>query len=165
MKTKGWRVMNKHFLLCLFLIFSFFFAEFSAAAPPPEPYHAQKIFIPYTSITGKWWTGLAITNESSDDQSYYLRFYDENGNFIASGCLWVDAHAIYTDALQNYFVNKNWLAGHVSIEIIQTADGGDRFSTTLFMGNTAESKGFGFQSFRSEDYEMDGAVMCMELPY
>jgi len=136
-----------------------------ATAYTPMTYTAQKIFIPYTSITGKWWTGLAITNESAESHNYYLRFYAENGDFIASGCITVNAHAIFTDALQNYFVNGDWVDGHVSVEIIQVSDSTVKFSATLFMGNTAESRGFGFQSFRSENYEMFSDLMCQQLPY
>ena len=91
--------------------------------------------------------------------------YAENGDFIASGCITVNAHAIFTDALQNYFVNGDWVDGHVSVEIIQVSDSTVKFSATLFMGNTAESRGFGFQSFRSENYEMFSDLMCQQLPY
>lgn len=156
--------MKKRFSFITGIILIFIFTGMASSyTPPPLPsFTVQKIVVPYTSITGKWWTGLAISNESNFEETYYLMFYDETGAAIAGGCLTIDAHAIHTDALQNYLSLGEAVGGHVSIHI-RTVSSNEPFSATLFMGNTAESQGFGFQAFRSEEFTTNQVIQC-DLP-
>jgi len=153
--------MKKCFTVLLGIIMIFLFSGIaSSLTPPPIPiFTVQKIVIPYTAVTGKWWTGLAISNESNFEDTYQLKFYDETGMIIGSGCITINAHAIHTSALQDYLDLGEDVNGHVSIHI-RTVSSQKPFSATLFMGNTAESKGFGFQTFRSEEFTTTGFVLC-----
>jgi hypothetical protein len=142
------------------ILISLFAGTASAYTPPPLPtFTIQKLVIPYTSVTGKWWSGLAISNESNYEETYYLTVYDETGAVVGSGCLTIDAHAIHTAALQDYLSLGEDIQGHVSIHI-RTTISQEPFSATLFMGNTAESQGFGFQSFRSEESVTHDIIFC-----
>ena len=121
---------------------------------------AQRIVIPYTSTTDKWWSGLAIHNESDSTETYSVSFYAEDGTFIAGDCVTVQPHAIARDALPGFASDPEMIDGAVSVYIRTVGPSSTTFSATLFVGNTAESQGFAFQSYRSEDYEAFAIILC-----
>jgi hypothetical protein len=121
---------------------------------------AQRIVIPYTVTTDKWWSGLAIHNESDSAETYSVSFYAEDGTFIAGDCVTVQPRAMVRDALPAFASDPEMIDGAASVYIRTTGASDDTFSATLFVGNTAESQGFAFQSYRSEDYEAFAVILC-----
>lgn len=121
---------------------------------------AQRIVIPYTATTDDWWTGLAIHNESGSATTYSVSFYAEDGTFIAGDCVTVQPHAIVKDVLPAFASDPETIDGAVSVYIRTTGASDVTFSATVFVGNTAGNQGFGFQSYRSEDYEAFAIILC-----
>jgi hypothetical protein len=122
---------------------------------------AQRIIIPYTTVSEKWWSGLAIHNESNAAHTYYVGFYDEDGTELFGKCVTIAPHAIDKNSLQNYASDPTEIKGAVSVYIRTTGASDEPFSATLFMGNTAETQGFGFETYRSQSIETS-PYMCLE---
>ena len=150
--------MKKRSLNTLFisLVMSFLLALPAVCAA----FTAQRIVIPYTVTTSKWWSGLAIHNESDSAETYSVAFYGEDGAYLSGDCVTVQPHAIARDALPNFADDPSLIQGAVSVYIRTVGASDATFSATLFMGNTAESQGFGFQSYRSEDHEAFAIILC-----
>lgn len=109
----------------------------------------QRIIIPYALVEGDWWTGLAVHNQSNDDQIFIVSIYDTDGVFIGgSGCLTVAPNATHTDLIENF--TDETVTGRISVHI--TTNQNEKFSATMFLGNGGASQGFGFDTYTSEDY-------------
>jgi hypothetical protein len=144
---------KKHLIsLAVVLIFSFVFTGSTIAIMPPS-ITVQRVVIPYTAVSSNWWTGLAIHNQSSASETYYIHFYDEAGNFISGSSVTIPAHGTSKDSVQNYADDPADIDGSVSVYIETDGVSDETFSATIFIGNTASSQGFGFQTYWSQEYE------------
>jgi len=144
---------KKYFIsLAVIMIFSFVSTGSTIAIMPPS-FTVQRIIIPYTAISNNWWTGLAIHNQTNASQSYFVYFYDEAGNYIPGGSITIPAHGIDKDSVQNYANDPADIDGSVSVYIETNGASDETFSATIFIGNTASSQGFGFQTYWSQDYD------------
>ncbi len=146
---------KKYFLyLASILMFSFLFTGSALAASQ------QQVVIPYAVENSRWWTGIAVNNETDEIMNCYLSIYAEDGTLIDSDCFTVEPKAIYADSLDNFVTET--VEGRVSIYIRTNFLAGwtSPFSVTMFMGN--DKSGFGMQTFQSQDYEAI-AVICNSI--
>ena len=119
-------------------------------------WYAQYINIPYVSInaSSNYWAGVAINNESDDDEYYDLKIYNSSGILVdSSSCNLIVAGGLETKLLGSWFGND--LPDGKYVLMIEThGESADRFSATLFMGNNGTSNpGFAFNTYRSENTE------------
>lgn len=146
-------------LLALILLACIFFFSGTAISAT-----LQRIVIPYTVIKTNWWTGLAIHNESESSATYHIIFIDENGQYISGNCFEVPPFCIKKGVIQE-FATPLQLNGYYSIHIWNIESPSEPFSATLFMGNNAANEGFGFDTFRSHDFETSALVQCIPIPF
>jgi hypothetical protein len=67
------------------------------SSPPVErlpPVNYGVVIGYYTSVSGEWWTGLAITNASSNTNYITVGCFDASGNAVAGGSLTLGANAL-----------------------------------------------------------------------
>jgi len=154
--------VKKTFLILIFA--SLMIATFSTSAFSIASWTAQNVNIPYVSVnaTAGYWAGVSIHNESSSMMTVNLFLTDSTGATVAtSNCNNIDAGGSITDLLDNFF-NTTIPTGRYTLNIESNGASSNRFSATLFMGNTGESNpGFAFQSFRSENFESSYFFFCV----
>lgn len=149
--------MKKIFMISIsFLLFLFIIT------PPAYCYNAQRVIIPYAVVSTSWWTGLAIHNESDSTLYVLVTVYDDTGKKIDAECYAVQPEGLRVDLLENFVDDP--VGGRVSIHVQTTGGWSDRFSVTMFMGNTKNSQGFGFQTYWSESYILDDMIVCKINP-
>lgn len=124
---------------------------------------AQRLIVPYATVASSYWTGLAIHNESTSSQTVIVSIYDASGSLIgASDCITIASGAIYADLIDNFI--SETISGRISVYIRTVGSDTNRFSATMFMGNTGSNNpGFGFQTYYSEDYETEITYLCLIL--
>ncbi len=150
--------LRKALLTSLFVLFSIV-----AFAAPGFCLTAQRIVIPYGYCGGDWVTGVAVHNESEDAQQYVLRVYDESGTYLGRKCFDLEAKETSDDLLPNY-IGKS-ISGIVSVYIRTRGAESDRFSATMYVVNAGTGNpGFGFQTYRSEDFSATFQYACKTLP-
>ena len=134
------------------MAFVFFISLFVSCNSFAGPSIYQYLNIPYGTVAGDYWTGIAIHNESDLDIEYHVTIYDANGTLIGESddCLLIDAHATHVDLIEN-FIDESF-TGRFSVIIRPIYASTYRFSVTMFMGNTGSSnQGFAFTTYRSEN--------------
>lgn len=104
--------------------------------------------IPYSTTGGDWVSGLSIHNMGDETVYYQIGFYDSDGQWEDGKIFSIAAKGLKTDTINN-FDDEQSLSGNYTI-YIRTLNANQQFAATLFVANADSLKGFGFQSFVSQ---------------
>ncbi|MHB8909743.1 MAG: hypothetical protein ACYDAA_12795 [Syntrophales bacterium] len=139
--------MKKTFLIILFVLM--LPATSSFALPLTET--DQRIFMPYATVGGGWWSGVVVHNTSGSTMNFSIGVYKDNGVFVSGSSFSVAAHAMKVDTLENFFGGTP--PSLRMSPVITSHNTTVPFQATLFVGN--DEGGFGFQNYTSSDYVHD----------
>ena len=130
--------MKKVLLCCLLVpaLITFFFPPGSAEEVAPtlaaKPEYVYWVNFSYFTSNSRWWTGLALLNQTQVENEFIIRVYDQEGNEEAWGEFTVDAleQAVFTlDNLE--FIDHGTLPERGHFAIGATED----FSVVKFTGD------------------------------
>ena len=104
---------------------------------------ADLIHIPYVTVGGEWWSGLAVTNLSDQELLVAIYATTEDGVEKSGEFFVVKPHGMHVDLLQKYFAG-GLPASRVHVRLGSLL--GNPFKATLYVGNNS---GFSFQHYDS----------------
>ncbi|BBB33105.1 hypothetical protein TTHT_1617 [Thermotomaculum hydrothermale] len=89
------------------------------------------LYFPHIDVSDFWWTGFAVVNTEDSDANVTFRFYDNNGNEVASLDKTIPAKGKIVSTIRNLF-NDNVPEGAswYKIETDKKLDGFELFGTT-----------------------------------
>lgn len=129
-------------------------------AESAQCFTAQQLWAPYVVIEDEWWSGGSLHNQSSETELYSFSFYDPEGNRVGGKCILLEANEQKTLFMQDFTYPGEIDTGRYSVYIRTAGMSQNKFSFTLFVANSADSMGFGFQTYNSEDFETESIVVC-----